>query len=161
MSIFRKMPLTPNKTEMPRHLTTVDLVLLGLGSMVGTGIFTVTGLGAAKFAGPALVISIILAAIAVGISALFYAEFASRIPANGGVYSYLYATLGELPAWLAGWYIMMEFLTAIASVASGWGSYLKGLLSNYGISLPTALDGTFDPSKGQYLDLMPVLVWHL
>ncbi|MDO4432949.1 MAG: amino acid permease [Aerococcaceae bacterium] len=158
MSLFRKSQPETTKTDMVRHLTTFDLVLLGLGSMVGTGIFTVTGMGAAKFAGPALVISIALAAVAVGISALFYAEFASRIPANGGVYSYLYATLGEFPAWLAGWYIIMSFLTAISGVASGWGSYLKGLLSNYGLALPTALNGTFDPSKGTYIDLMPVLV---
>lgn len=158
MSIFRTIQPQATKTDMTRHLTTLDLVLLGLGSMVGTGIFTVTGLGAAKFAGPSLVVSIALAAIAVGISALFYAEFASRIPANGGVYSYLYATLGEFPAWMAGWYIMMEFLTAISGVASGWGSYLKGLLGNYGLSLPTALNGTFNPSQGTYIDLMPVLV---
>lgn len=158
MSIFRTLQPTKTQTEMPRHLTTMDLVLLGLGSMVGTGIFTVTGLGAAKFAGPALVISIVLAAITVGISALFFAEFASRIPANGGVYSYLYATLGEFPAWMAGWYIMMEFLTAVSGVASGWGSYLKGLLGNYGLALPTAFNGTFNPSQGTYIDLMPVLV---
>lgn len=158
MSIFRTIQPQATKTDMARHLTTLDLVLLGLGSMVGTGIFTVTGLGAAKFAGPSLVISIALAAIAVGISALFFAEFASRIPANGGVYSYLYATLGEFPAWMAGWYIMMEFLTAISGVASGWGSYLKGLLGNYGLALPTALNGTFNPSQGTYIDLMPVLI---
>lgn len=158
MSIFRTIQPQATKTDMARHLTTLDLVLLGLGSMVGTGIFTVTGLGAAKFAGPSLVISIALAAIAVGISALFFAEFASRIPANGGVYSYLYATLGEFPAWMAGWYIMMEFLTAISGVASGWGSYLKGLLGNYGLALPKALNGNFNPSQGTYIDLMPVLV---
>lgn len=158
MSIFRKNQPDQTKTEMPRHLVTSDLILLGLGSMVGTGIFTVTGIGAANFAGPALVISIIFAAVAVGLSALFYAEFASRIPTNGGAYSYIYTTLGELPAWLVGWYIIMEFLTAVSSVASGWGSYLKGLLANYGIILPKALSGTFAPSQGHYIDLMPVLV---
>lgn len=158
MTIFRKKNTKLDKTEMKRHLKVVDLIFLGLGSMVGTGIFTVTGIGAAKYAGPALVISIIIAAVAVGISALFYAEFASRIPANGGAYSYLYATLGEFPAWLAGWYIIMEFLTAVSSVASGWGSYLKGLLLSYDIKLPAALNGTFNPSKGNYIDLLPVLV---
>lgn len=158
MSIFRKMMIRTNKSEMKRHLKVFDLILLGLGSMVGTGIFTVTGIGAANFAGPALTISILIAAIAVGISALFYTEFASRIPANGGAYSYIYATLGEFPAWMAGWYIIMEFLTAISGVASGWGSYLKGLLNNYGLVLPRELNGTFDPSHGHYIDLMPVLV---
>ncbi|MGT2750052.1 amino acid permease [Streptococcus orisasini] len=158
MTVFRKKNTSFDKTEMKRHLKLVDLIFLGLGSMVGTGIFTITGIGAAKYAGPALIISIIISAIAVGISALFYAEFASRIPANGGAYSYLYATLGEFPAWLAGWYIIMEFLTAVSSVASGWGSYLKGLLLSYHIQLPAFLNGTFNPDKGNYIDLLPALV---
>lgn len=158
MTIFRKKRQAINKTEMNRHLKMLDLIFLGLGSMVGTGIFTITGIGAANYAGPALTISIILSAIAISILALFYAEFASRIPANGGAYSYVYATLGEFPAWIVGWYIIMEFLTAISSVAVGWGSYLKGLLANYGLQLPNALNGTFDPQKGTYVDLLPVLV---
>ncbi|SUO88366.1 APC family permease [Streptococcus uberis] len=158
MNIFRKKNNSTKKTEMRRHLTVFDLIFLGLGSMVGTGIFTITGIGAAKYAGPALTISIILSALAIAILALFYAEFASRIPANGGAYSYVYATLGEFPAWIVGWYIIMEFLTAISSVAVGWGSYLKGLLSSYGIHLPQALNGTFNVSKGTYIDFLPMLV---
>ena len=158
MTIFRKKNTNLDKTEMKRHFKVIDLIFLGLGSMVGTGIFTITGIGAAKYAGPALIISIIVSAIAVGISALFYAEFTSRIPANGGAYSYLYATLGEFPAWLAGWYIIMEFLTAISSVASGWGSYFKGLLSSYGIELPSLLNGTFNPAKNNYIDLLLSLI---
>lgn len=158
VSIFRQKNTSLDKTEMKRHLKVIDLIFLGLGSMVGTGIFTITGIGAAQYAGPALMISIVISAIAVGIFALFYAEFASRIPANGGAYSYIYATLGEFPAWMAGWLIMMEFLFAVSSVASGWSSYLKGLLSNYGIHLPSAINGTFDPSKGNYIDLLPVIV---
>ncbi|VHC77719.1 amino acid permease [Streptococcus pyogenes] len=86
MTIFRKKKKYSNKTEMQRHFKVIDLVFLGLGSMVGTGIFTVTGIGAAKYAGPALTISIIISAIAIGILALFYAEFASRMPSNGGAY---------------------------------------------------------------------------
>lgn len=158
MTIFRKKKKDLNKTEMHRHLKVTDLVFLGLGSMVGTGIFTITGIGAANYAGPALTISIIISAIAIGILALFYAEFASRIPSNGGAYSYVYATLGEFPAWIVGWYIIMEFLTAVSSVAVGWGSYLKGLLANYGLALPNALNGTFNPKNGTYIDLLPVLV---
>lgn len=158
MNIFRKKDPRQAKAEMARSLGVIDLVFLGLGSMVGTGIFTITGIGAANYAGPGLVISIIIAAVAVGISALFFAEFASRLPANGGAYSYVYATLGEFPAWMVGWMIIMEFLIAISSVASGWGAYLKGLLASFNITLPTALNGTFDPSKGTYVDLLPVLV---
>lgn len=158
MNIFRRKNNSTIKTEMRRHLTVLDLIFLGLGSMVGTGIFTITGIGAAKYAGPALTISIILSALAIAILALFYAEFASRIPANGGAYSYVYATLGEFPAWIVGWYIIMEFLTAISSVAVGWGSYLKGLLVSFNLHMPTALNGTFDPHRGTYVDFLPMLV---
>ncbi len=158
MTIFRKKNNSVSKTEMRRHLKVNDLIFLGLGSMVGTGIFTITGIGAAQYAGPALMISIVISALAISILALFYAEFASRIPANGGAYSYVYATLGEFPAWIVGWYIIMEFLTAISSVAVGWGSYLKGLLSSYGIVIPKVLNGTFNPSQGTYIDILPVLV---
>ncbi len=158
MSIFRRKNTSTGHTEMNRHLKLWDLIFLGLGSMVGTGIFTVTGTGAALYAGPGLIISIIIAAIAVGISALFYAEFASRIPSNGGAYSYTYATLGEFPAWLVSWFLILEFLMAISSVASGWGSYLKGLLASFGLTLPQALNGTFDPSQGHFIDLLPILV---
>lgn len=158
MNIFRKKQVLTETSQMRRHLRLVDLVLLGIGSMVGTGIFTVTGFAAAEYAGPALIVSIVIAAIAVGMTALFYAEFASRIPTNGGAYGYLYAVFGEFPAWIAGWLTIMEFVTAVSGVASGWGSYLKGLLSNFGLSLPTALNGTFDPQAGTYVDLLPVLV---
>ncbi|MBM7641864.1 amino acid permease [Streptococcus loxodontisalivarius] len=158
MSIFRTKDTTQEKTELKRHLKMIDLVFLGLGSMVGTGIFTITGIGAANYAGPALIISIMISALAVGIFALFYAEFASRIPTNGGAYSYIYATLGEFPAWIAGWLIIMEFLSAISSVASGWGSYFKGVLTNYGLSLPKELSGTFNPSQGSYIDILPIIV---
>ena len=110
--------------------------------MVGTGIFTITGTAAANLAGPALIISIVIAAFCVGLSALFFAEFASRIPSTGGAYSYLYAIFGEFPAWIAGWLTVMEFMTAVSGVASGWAAYFKGLLANLGWSLPTALNGT-------------------
>jgi len=158
MDIFRKKDVSKSRTGMKRHLKIHDLILLGIGAMVGTGIFTITGIGAANYAGPSLIISIIISALCVSISALFYAEFASRIPANGGAYSYIYAVFGEFPAWIAGWLTIMEFMTAISGVASGWGSYLKGLLSGFGIQLPTALNGTFNPKVGTYVDLLPILV---
>ena len=158
MNLLRKKQVGERSNQMRRHLGLVDLIFLGIGSMVGTGIFTVTGLAAAQYAGPALIISIVIAAISVGLTALFYAEFASRIPTNGGAYGYLYTVFGEFPDWIAGWLTIMEFLTAVSSVASGWGAYLKGLLAHFGISMPTALNGTFDPAAGTYVDLLPVLV---
>lgn len=158
MNIFRKKDVSRDRTGMHRHLRLLDLILLGIGAMVGTGIFTITGTAAATLAGPALVISIIISALCVSMSAFFYAEFASRIPANGGAYSYLYAVLGEFPAWIAGWLTIMEFMTAVSSVASGWASYLKGLLNGFGLSMPRALNGTFNPQAGTYVDLLPILV---
>ena len=143
---------------MHRHLKLWDLILLGIGAMVGTGIFTITGTAAATLAGPALVVSIVISAICVSLSALFFAEFASRVSATGGAYSYLYVVLGEFPAWIAGWLTIMEFMTAVSGVASGWAAYFKGLLSHYGISLPQALNGTFNPEHGTYIDFLPILV---
>lgn len=158
MNLFRKKLESSRKSLMKRHLGLMEVILLGIGSMVGTGIFTVTGFAAAEYAGPSLVLSILIAAVSVGLSALFYAEFASRIPTNGGAYGYLYAVFGEFPAWLAGWLTIMEFLTAVSSVAAGWGAYLKGLLAHFGLALPTALNGTFNPQEGTYVDLLPILV---
>lgn len=156
MSIFRTKSTDVNRTSLKRHLGLGSLILLGIGTMVGTGIFTRSGAAIAT-AGPALVVSIIIAAVAVGLSALIYAEFASRIPTGGGVYSYMYATLGEFPAWMAAWFLGLEFLTAVAGVSSGWASYLTGLLSQLGINLPAALSGV-DPAQGQYVNLPALLV---
>ena len=158
MGIFRKKDVSRDRTGMRRHLRLLDLILLGIGAMVGTGIFTITGTAAATLAGPALVVSIIISALCVSMSAFFYVEFASRIPANGGAYSYLYAVLGEFPAWIVGWLTIMEFMTAVSSVASGWASYLKGLLNGFGLSMPKMLNGTFNPQAGTYIDLLPILV---
>ena len=147
MGIFRKKDVSRDRIGMRRHLRLLDLILLGIGAMVGTGIFTITGTAAATLAGPALVVSIIISALCVSMSAFFYAEFASRIPANGGAYSYLYAVLGEFPAWIVGWLTIMEFMTAVSSVASG-----------FGLSMPKMLNGTFNPQAGTYIDLLPILV---
>ena len=158
MSIFRKKDVSQRATQLARRLDLKDLILLGIGAIVGTGIFTITGIGAANYAGPALIISIFISAFCILLSALFMSEFASRIPATGGVYSYIYATFGEYPAWMAGWFMMVGFLTAISGVASGWGSYVKGFLTSLGISLPQAISGPFNPAAGTYIDLLPVLL---
>ena len=158
MNLFRKKAWGQVHPGLNRYLRLWDLIILGIGAMVGTGIFTITGTAAANLAGPALIISIVIAAFCVGLSALFFAEFASRIPSTGGAYSYLYAIFGEFPAWIAGWLTVMEFMTAVSGVASGWAAYFKGLLANLGWRLSTALNGTFDPAAGTYVDLLPILV---
>ncbi len=155
MNLFRKKKISTEKTELERNLRTMDLVLLGLGSMVGTGIFTITGTAAATIAGPALVVSIVIAAIAVGMAALIFAEFASRVPTQGGPYSYLYAVFGEFPAWIAGWLVISEFFSVISLTASGWSSYLKGL---FHFELPTLINGPLGSTSGFSIDLLPMLV---
>jgi APA family basic amino acid/polyamine antiporter len=160
MKFFRmkKIPQELEKTQLKRNLKTVDLLILGLGAIVGTGIFTITGIAANEYAGPALTLSFLIAAVAVGISGLFYAEFASRIPVIGGAYAYLYSVLGEGIAWLTGWLMILEFMLAISSVASGWAGYLQGLLNLLGIYLPKALRASFDLKKGTYIDILAMLV---
>lgn len=158
MDIFRKTPMAQKISHLQRHLGLAELIFLGVGSIVGTGIFTITGVGASQYAGPAITISIIIAAICVTMSALFFAEFSSRLPHSGGVYRYLYTVFGEYPAWIAGWFMMIEFAGAISTAASGWGEYLKAFLKTFGISLPTALSGPFNSAKGTYIDIVPVLL---
>lgn len=111
---------------------------IGVGAIVGTGIFVLTGTGALT-AGPALTISFIIAALACGLAALCYSEFASSIPVAGSVYTYSYFTLGEIVAWMIGWDLMLEYGLASAAVSVGWSGYFQSLLSGFGLSLPTAL----------------------
>jgi len=115
-----------------------DLILMGIGAIVGTGIFVLTGTGAVT-AGPALTLSFIVAAVACGFAALCYAEFASTVPVAGSIYTYTYATLGELAAWMIGWDLLLEYGLATSAVSVGWSGYFQSLLSGFGIHLPVAL----------------------
>jgi APA family basic amino acid/polyamine antiporter len=115
-----------------------DLVLMGIGAIVGTGIFVLTGTGALT-AGPALSLSFVVAAVACCFAALCYAEFASTVPVAGSIYTYSYATLGELAAWMIGWDLLLEYGLAAAAVSVGWSGYFQSLLSGFGIVLPAAL----------------------
>ncbi|MBB3104877.1 amino acid permease [Azomonas macrocytogenes] len=125
-------------SELKKVLGALDLVMLGLGAMIGTGIFVLTGIGAVA-AGPALAISFILAASACALAALCYAEFASMIPVAGSAYTYSYATLGELIAWIVGWSLIAEYGLATAAVSVGWSGYFQALLAGFGLQLPAAL----------------------
>ncbi|QYG09932.1 amino acid permease [Janthinobacterium sp. PAMC25594] len=115
-----------------------DLVLMGIGAIVGTGIFVLTGTGALT-AGPALSLSFVVAAVACCFAALCYAEFASTVPVAGSIYTYSYATLGELAAWMIGWDLLLEYGLAAAAVSVGWSGYFQSLLAGFGITLPAAL----------------------
>ena len=130
---------------LKRALTARHLILLGIGAIIGAGIFVITGQAAAQHAGPAIVISFVLAGIACALAALCYAEFAAMLPVSGSAYSYSYATLGEYVAWFVGWSLVLEYLFTVATVAAGWSGYFNKLLSmisgwiGVNISLPEIL----------------------
>jgi APA family basic amino acid/polyamine antiporter len=123
---------------LKKVLGPMDLILMGIGAIVGTGIFVLTGTGAVT-AGPALTLSFIIAAVACGFAALCYAEFASSVPVAGSIYTYSYVTLGELVAWMIGWDLLLEYGLATSTVAVGWSGYFQSLLKGIGIVLPEAL----------------------
>ncbi len=124
---------------LKRTLGPGALTALGIGAVIGSGIFVVTGQAAAMHAGPAVVLSFVLAAIACGFTALCYAEFATLIPMSGSSYSYAYATLGELAAWFIGWNMVLEYGVSASAVAASWTGYFTSLLAHVGIHLPAAL----------------------
>ncbi|MGD9843208.1 MAG: amino acid permease [Steroidobacteraceae bacterium] len=125
--------------QLHRTLSATSLVALGIGAVIGTGIFVLTGVAAAQHAGPALVLSFLLAAVGCAFAGLCYAELAAMIPVSGSAYSYSYATLGEFFAWFIGWDLILEYGFAISAVAVGWSGYVNSLLNQIGIHLPAAL----------------------
>jgi APA family basic amino acid/polyamine antiporter len=120
-----------------RTLTAANLMLLGIGAIIGAGIFVLTGNAAAQYAGPAVVLSMVAAGVACGFAGLCYAEFASMIPIAGSAYTYGYATMGELIAWIIGWDLMLEYLFGAATVAVGWSGNFVAFLAEFGIVIPT------------------------
>jgi APA family basic amino acid/polyamine antiporter len=125
--------------QLKRALSATALTALGIGGIIGTGIFVLTGTAAANHAGPALALAFIIAGIGCTLAGLCYAEFAAMIPVSGSAYSYSYATLGEGVAWFIGWNLVLEYLFAVATVSVGWSGYLVSLLDQFGMHLPTAL----------------------
>ncbi|MFP3723617.1 amino acid permease [Priestia filamentosa] len=123
---------------LKRELGAFDLTMLGIGAIIGTGIFVLTGTGALT-AGPGLMLSFVIAGLACLFAALAYAEFASTVPVSGSVYTYTYATLGEFLAFIIGWDLILEYLLAVSAVSVGWSGYFQSFLSGIGINLPTAL----------------------
>lgn len=116
-----------------------DLTALGVGAIIGTGIFVLTGVAAANYAGPGIIFSFVLAGLVSGLAAIVYAELAAAMPAAGSVYTYSYVSLGEIVAWLVGWNLILEYLVAAGAVAIGWSSYIADLLRSVGLALPPAL----------------------
>lgn len=130
---------------LPRSLGALNLVTLGIGAIIGTGIFVLTGTAAAQHAGPAVTLSFVLAALGCVFAGLCYAEFAAMIPIAGSAYTYGYATLGELVAWIIGWDLILEYLFGAATVAAGWSGYVNSFLRDVGIVLPPSLTNPSGP----------------
>jgi len=157
--LFARKPLSLLLEEMKgenrlrRVLGPVQLTSLGVGAIIGAGIFVTTGAIAQQTAGPALMLSYVVAGTVCVFAALCYAEFASMAPVAGSAYTYAYATLGELFAWIIGWDLVLEYAVGSATVANGWSGYFQSVLGSMGITLPTALNGpviNYDPNLGKY-----------
>ncbi len=125
--------------QLKRHLSANNLVLLGIGAVIGAGIFVLTGTAAQMHAGPAVAISFIISGFACLLAGLCYAEFSSMIPVAGSAYTYGYATMGELFAWIIGWDLILEYLFGASTVAVGWSGYVVSFLNDFGLHLPTSI----------------------
>src|SRR5215210_6098203 len=146
--LFARKPLELLLEEMKgenrlrRVLGPVQLSALGVGAIIGAGIFVATGAAAHNTAGPALMMSYVVAGITCIFAALCYAEFASMAPVAGSAYTYAYTTMGELFAWIIGWDLVLEYAVGASTVANGWSSYFQSVLLKFGLALPVALAGS-------------------
>lgn len=134
-------------SPLKKELKTFDLTMLGIGAIIGTGIFVLTGTGA-LIAGPGLMISFVLAAIACLFASLCYAEFAAMVPESGSAYTYSYTTLGEIVAFIIGWDLMLEYLFAVSTVSAGWSGYFQSFIAGFGLKLPTVLTAAYGSVPG-------------
>ncbi|MET7800398.1 amino acid permease [Streptomyces decoyicus] len=148
-------------TEEPEHtlkksLSVIDLTVFGVGVVIGTGIFVLTGKIAKEQAGPSVALSFVVAGVVCALAALCYAEFASTVPVAGSAYTFSYASLGELPAWIIGWDLILELALGCAVVAVGWSGYIRSLLDSAGLHLPAGLSGTHEGHFG--FDLLATIL---
>ena len=139
LSIFRTKSVTDETGELKKVLSAFDLTLLGIGAIIGTGIFVLTGIAAATQSGPAVVISFVISGLACAFAALAYAELASAVGGCGSAYGYSYVAFGEVVAWLIGWILLLEYSVSVAAVANGWSGYAVNAMHLMGIHLPKIL----------------------
>src|SRR5690606_36827253 len=164
MSLFTKKPLSELLVEanesgehaLKKTLGCWGLIALGIGAIMGAGLFSITGMAAANYAGPSSILSFKIAALGCAFAWLCYAEFASMIPVAGSAYTYSYATMGEFIAWIIGWDLVLEYAVGAATVASSWSGYLGELFIIFGMELPQALLTT--PFDGGIMNLPAVFI---
>jgi APA family basic amino acid/polyamine antiporter len=161
MNLFRTKDISrtiasAKKKGLTKSLGAADLVLLGIGCIIGTGIFVLTGVAAAKYAGPGITLSFILSGSACAFAALAYAELAAMVPIAGSAYTYAYVALGEIIAFLVGWSLILEYTVGAAAVAAGWSGYFVGLIEAVGYSLPKIY--TSVPANGGTINLPSIII---
>lgn len=159
--IFQKEDLErylQKDSHFERTLSAVDLIALGIGAVIGTGIFILPGTVAATKAGPGIILSFVLAAIVCAVAAMCYAEFASVLPIAGSAYSYGNIVYGEMIGWIIGWALVLEYVLAVATVAVGWAAYFNSFIAGFGLKLPKAITGSFDPAHGTYINVIAILI---
>lgn len=162
------MKLNPfRKESLKRYLGTdkhfaktlgaFDLLTIGIGAVIGTGIFILPGTVAAKEAGPGVTLSFLVAALVCTLASMCYAELSSSIPVAGSAYSYGNILYGEVIGWILGWALILEYMLSVAAVSAGWASYFNSLLHSFGLHIPHHFEGPFDPLNGTYLNLWAVI----
>src|SRR5665213_409283 len=146
MNLFVKKPINQlieaadgGEYQLKRSLGALNLVSLGIGAIIGAGLFSLTGIAAAENAGPAVVLSFVVAAIGCTFAGMCYSELASMIPVAGSAYTYAYATMGEFIAWIIGWDLVLEYAVASSVVAVSWSRYVGSFLHDFGIAIPAQL----------------------
>ncbi|TPR25002.1 amino acid permease [Apilactobacillus timberlakei] len=144
--------------NLKRTIDTKDLIMMGIGAVIGTGIFILPGTVASTTAGPGITISFILATIVCSLCAMCYAEFSSALPIAGSAYSFGNVIFGELTGWIIGWGLILEYMLSVATVSSGWSAYLQSFLRSFGIVIPKAISANYNPHNGTYVDVIAILI---
>ncbi|WP_105956504.1 APC family permease [Apilactobacillus quenuiae] len=144
--------------NLKRTIGTKDLIMMGIGAVIGTGIFILPGTVAATTAGPGIILSFVLATIVCSLCAMCYAEFSSALPIAGSAYSFGNVIFGELTGWVIGWGLILEYMLSVATVSAGWSAYLQSFLRNFGIVIPKAISANYNPHKGTYVDIIAILI---
>ena len=161
LNILRKESLSRYMSadqKFVKSMSAIDLMTLGIGAVIGTGIFILPGTVAANDAGPGVILSFLMAAIVCALAAMCYAEFSSALPVAGSAYSYGNIIFGEIIGWILGWALVLEYMLAVSSVSTGWAAYFNSLINSFGVHIPKALSGPFDPAHGTYVNIVAIII---
>lgn len=159
--LFRKESLgryLERDNRFAKTLSAFDLIALGVGAVIGTGIFILPGTVAATTSGPGIILSFLGSAVVCALAAMCYAEFSSALPVAGSAYSYGNVVMGEIVGWILGWALILEYMLAVAAVSTGWAAYFNSFIEGFGLHVPKAISGSFDPAHGTYINLVAVII---